>query len=71
MFVSDLYERVLIEPLRTIEAPSDELFIVSGYASATCLQRHLTEAKTINPNLKLHLIVGMKNVGMTIQLTFA
>lgn len=60
MFVSDLYERVLMAPLRAKEAPSDELFIVSGYASATFLQRHLSEAKTVNPNMKLHLIIGMK-----------
>lgn len=60
MFVDHLYNKVLMAPLKAKEKPSDELFIVSGYASATFILRHLLEAKVANPNMKLHLIIGME-----------
>lgn len=60
MFVDHLYDKVLMAPLKAKETPSDELFIVSGYASATFVLRHLSEAKVANPNMKLHLIIGME-----------
>ena len=41
MITNNLYNTVLIEPAM-VKLPS-ELYIVSGYASATFLRRHLTE----------------------------
>ncbi len=43
MFVEDLYKTVLVDPNIIYEA--NELFIVSGYASATFTRRHLIELK--------------------------
>lgn len=52
MFLDRLYQRVLIEP---VAQGANALFAVSGYASATFANRHLTEA----PAFKLNLIIGM------------
>lgn len=49
----DLYPLVLIEPANQ---GADELFIVSGYASASMAYRHLPDLPI---HVRLHLIVGM------------
>lgn len=56
MITNNLYKKVLINP---ISGGNDELFIVSGYSSATFLSRHLSEIKNINPKVKLNLLIGM------------
>lgn len=52
MITSNLYEKVLIEPLNK---GADELFIVSGYASATFANKHLKDSSLS----KINLIIGM------------
>jgi hypothetical protein len=56
VIVENLYEEVLIKPT---EKGVNNLFVVSGYSSATFANRHLSE----NKNFKLNLIIGMP--GMT------
>jgi len=52
MLIQNLYDEVLIKP---IDQGSNELFAVSGYASATFANRHLSDKS----NFKLNLIIGM------------
>ncbi len=57
MITSNLYEKVLLEPATK---GGDELFIVSGYASATFARRHITDLYNVKGlNFKLNLIIGM------------
>ena len=53
MLIHDLYQTALIDP---IEVGGKELYIVSGYASATFANRHLTET---NSDVNIKLIIGM------------
>lgn len=55
MLVTDLYKRTLIDP----SPKSDQLFIVSGYASAIFARRHLKDVLVHSPELTINLIVGM------------
>lgn len=55
MIISNLYQEILKEPV--VQEGCDELFVVSGYASATFVRRHLEELS--NSNLKVNLIIGM------------
>lgn len=59
MFTDNLYEKVLLDPVRK---GCDELFIVTGYASATFLRQHLHDIRGINPDVKINLIRGMKKL---------
>ncbi len=52
MITSNLYENVLINPLKL---GGKDLYIVSGYASATFANKHLKESNTS----KINLIIGM------------
>ena len=56
MITNKLYEQVLIEPLETNKV--DELYIVSGYATAAFTKLHLDETISLN-NPKINLIIGM------------
>lgn len=56
MISEQLFEKVLIEPVRQ---GADELNIISGYATASMVSRHLEELTSINPNIKIKLIIGM------------
>ena len=56
MIRDNLYKQVLIEPLENYQV--DELYIVSGYASATFTNKHLNETKRLN-NPRINLIIGM------------
>lgn len=57
MIRSKLYSSVLLDPC---EKGADELFIVSGYASATFTRRHISDLmKNTGPNNKVNLIIGM------------
>ena len=53
MFLENLYQETLLKPSNISLA--DKLYIVSGYASATFANRHLTDCNNINVNL----IIGM------------
>lgn len=55
MITSDLYKQVLLEPYQN---GANQLFIVSGYASAAMISRHLAETDPDNP-IKLEIIIGM------------
>jgi hypothetical protein len=54
MIIENLYQNVLIDPSKEQE---NELFIVSGYASATFANRHLEATKTFDT--KINLLIGM------------
>ena len=56
MITNELYSKILINPA---EKGSTELFIVSGYASATFARRHILQLSKITNNLKVNLIIGM------------
>lgn len=58
MIVNDLYQTALIEPAET--GKGNELFAVSGYASATFARRHLMQlCQEQKIDFKLNLIIGM------------
>lgn len=52
----DLFSEVLLKPA---EQGADELFIVSGYASAVMASYHMEQLKKQGVNVKIHLLVGM------------
>ena len=56
MITKNLYKEVLINP---INKDVDELYIVSGFASATFCRRNLEELLNLNNKFKLNLIIGM------------
>ena len=56
MIQQDIYKQVLIQPALT---GADELFIVSGYASATFALRHIRKIKELKLDCVLNLIIGM------------
>ena len=56
MITKDLYNEILIQP---ILQGYHELFVVSGYSSATFLRKHLGDALERNPKIKIKLIIGM------------
>lgn len=56
MIADNLYQKVLLEPLRS---GANRLLIVSGYAAATMASKHIVDALEINPDFELSLIVGM------------
>jgi len=56
MITENLYENILINPACK---GNNELFIVSGYSSATFLRRHLYKLREVNSKLKINLLIGM------------
>jgi hypothetical protein len=54
MIITDLYNHALLDPCKT---GSHELYIISGYASATFAYRHLEDTSPYNT--KINLIIGM------------
>ena len=56
MITENLYKNILIDPAIN---GGDELFIVSGYSSATFLRRHINELKDINKDLKINLMFAL------------
>ena len=58
MIIENLYNEILVKPI--VESDVNELYIVSGYASATFLRRHLHEIESLGiENFRINLIVGM------------
>ena len=58
MIINNIYKDVLIDPVKN---DCNELYIVSGYSSATFLRHHFNEIIKINPETKINLIIGMKS----------
>ena len=56
MIIDDLFRKVLIEPA---EAGADTLYVVSGYATAPMVDRHLRELLDADKSISLKLIIGM------------
>ncbi len=57
MLTENLFEKVLIEPVRE---GADEIYIVSGYASAAMAFHHLnTIRRNLKKSIKANLIIGM------------
>ena len=56
MITEDLFEKVLIEPVRR---SADTLYIVSGYATGTMVYKHLERLKEFGKGVRIELIVGM------------
>ncbi|MDC1315787.1 NgoFVII family restriction endonuclease [Alphaproteobacteria bacterium] len=56
MITENLYEKILIDPATS---GCNELFIVSGFSSATFLSRNFEDIKGINSSLKINLLIGM------------
>lgn len=56
MIVDNLFESVLLEPARQ---SGDALYIVSGYATATMVSRHMESLKRLRKQVRIELIVGM------------
>ncbi len=61
MLIENLYEKILISPAKR----ATDLYILSGYASATFAKKHLEDCLEINSKLKINLIIGMKRKGAT------
>jgi hypothetical protein len=57
MITGQLYNNILINPF--LESEANELFMISGYASATFLRRHIVDLQKLNLKFKLNLIIGM------------
>jgi len=55
MFTKDLYKKVLLEPAKD----NNNLYIVSGYSSATFLRKHLKKIKALEKRITVNLIIGM------------
>lgn len=56
MIINDLYKHALIDPARK---KYKELYIVSGYSSATFARKHISELSNVNDDIKINLIIGM------------
>ncbi len=59
MITKDLFQEVLVRP---IEEGATDLFIVSGYATASMVHRHLNEPAIKQVGAKVNLIYGMASV---------
>ena len=59
MIIDNLYNEVLIDPLKE---GVNELFVVSGYASATFCRRHIEELLEVNQNFKLNYDFNTTNM---------
>ena len=57
MITSHLFEQILINPV--VEQGANELFVVSGYATAAMAFHHFQQLYEDEFSLKVHLIVGM------------
>ena len=56
MITENLYKKVLIEPASN---GCRELYIISGYSSATFLRRHIEDLNKIDSCIKINLLIGM------------
>ena len=59
MIIENLYKQVLIDPALS---NCNNLYIVSGYASATMAYHHLNDLLENLPDLKINLIIGMARI---------
>lgn len=56
MITDNLYQEVLLNPIKN---GANELYMVSGYSSATFLRKHLEDALQLDSSLNINLIIGM------------
>ena len=56
MFTERLFDTVLVDPVRQ---RADSLYVVSGYASATMVYKHLQSLSQFRKDISIELIVGM------------
>lgn len=56
MITDNLFETVLVEPARQ---SGDSLYVVSGYATATMVSRHMQAIKELHKDVRIELVVGM------------
>ena len=61
MLISDLFNKVLIEPAKE---GANELNILAGYASASMADKHIASLININNEISINLIVGMTKIGI-------
>lgn len=59
MITTNLYQEILVKPA---ELGASELYIVSGYATASMAHRHLNESAIKSGETKIHLVYGMAPV---------
>ena len=57
MITNSLYNEVLINPIKIKHL--NEIYIVSGFVSASFFRRHIEDVLKLNKNIKINLIVGM------------
>ncbi len=57
MLTSTIFQKVLIDPV--FQDDADELFVVTGYATAAMVFHHIQKIKNENLSIKVNLIVGM------------
>ena len=55
MYSTDLYQKILIDPSKK----SDELLIVSGYATSAMCFHHISDVLSLGREINVRLIVGM------------
>lgn len=56
MITKDLFEKILVEPIRN---GGNTLYIVSGYATAAMAFHHFESSKNLGMQIKINLVVGM------------
>lgn len=56
MLSEDLFEKILLEPVRN---GANHLYIVSGYATAAMAFHHMESIRQIRDDIKIDLVVGM------------
>lgn len=56
MITENLYQKILIDPATN---GCSELYIVSGFSSATFLSRNFDDLNEIDHNIKINLLIGM------------
>lgn len=57
MITTNLFNEVLVNP--ALENDANELYIVSGYATAAMATRHFERLQEIETEISIHLIIGM------------
>ena len=62
MFSDRLFEKVLLDP--SAETPGGRLLIVSGFATASMADRHMSKLQEAGRNIAISLIVGMARRGI-------
>lgn len=57
LILNNLFKKILLDPVT--DQGANELYVVSGYATAAMVFRHMLHAQKQNLNIRLNLLVGM------------